>query len=198
VLDLEELYREIMEWLDSKSFESKVLRQDGTIRISGNWPGTGMFQAAGTVANAFRGNPMKVDSALHVAIRHFEGGTQVLVKQGTWSDNAVGNLAWTFVTGGLNVALSEYGKTVITDLEGYVDELLAGHPGHSGKCVSICQTPSVIAGSGISPRESSAFKTIKCPHCGGDFRVVPAMVGGPAKCGLCGGVFNVRVSQTPS
>jgi hypothetical protein len=191
-LDLESLCQHIKQWLDGRRFETKVENKDGTIRVSGNWIGSGYIEAGGGIAGKLGLNPLKVDSALHVAMRHSNGETQVVVKQGSWTDNLFGNATWTFVTGGLNIVLSQYGEAVIKELEGFVEELLA-----AGTPVGSQQSSGFLGGGGMPAGTQTrgtavSSKTIECPHCASAFVVTRQMVGTRVACTVCGGPFNVK------
>ena len=193
-LDLEHLGRQAKAWLEGKHFETKVQRLDQTVRVSGNWAGTKYVEAYGSLNSVFGMNLMKVDSALHVTMRHVESGTQVMVKQGTWSENLVCNVVWTWATAGLNVALSQVSENIIAELDGVVQEWLVGGLGPDGKPVAVATRVLLASGSESGSEVPSRFqvKTIECPHCGAPFSVTRDMIGAQGSCEVCRGTFNIK------
>ena len=194
-LDLEHLGRQAKAWLEGKHFETKVQRLDQTVRVSGNWAGTKYVEAYGSLNSVFGMNLMKVDSALHVTMRHVESGTQVMVKQGSWSENLVINVVWTWATAGLlNAAFSKISENIIAELDGVVPEWLGGGLGPDGKPVAIATKVLLASGSESGSEVPSRFqvKTIECPHCGAPFSVTRDMIGAQGSCEVCRGTFNIK------
>lgn len=191
LLDLEMLCSKFQAWLESRKFGTKVERMDGSILLRGNWPLTSLVQTL--TADRFGLGLTKVDSALHVAMRHEGGATQVNVKQGSWTDNMIGNALWTIGTGGMNFLLSQYGEGVIKDLEVYVDEVLAANPEMTSAGNAL-----PITGKGMPTpvqRGSSALavtRTALCPHCSAPFLATRDQLDSKVSCTSCQGAFVIR------
>ncbi len=194
MLDLEALCSQLKAWLENRMFGTKVERTGGSIVLRGNWPLTSIVEAFS--ADKYGAGLMVVDSALHVAMRHEGGQTQVIVKQGSWDENVVGNLLWTINTGGANVLLSQFGKKLVRDLEAYVDELLAADPSASSdrnvKPLAINQMPPPT-------RRGPAFtdtRTTLCPNCSAPFKVTREQLDSRVICGSCQEAFVIRQRST--
>lgn len=197
MLDLEKLCAKFQEWLESKNFGTKVDRADGTILLRGNWPLTSVVETL--TADGFGLGLTKVDSALHVAMRHNGGETQVNVKQGSWTDNMIGNALWTIGTGGMNFLLSQYGEAIIKDLETYVEEVLRGE--HDYSPAELTQRAAVTGSNSTkampAPRKVSSTltadtRTAPCPHCSSPFLATREHLDRRVVCSSCQGAFVIR------
>ncbi len=192
LLDLDELCGKFKTWLEVKNFGTKVERIDGSILLRGSWPLTSLVQTL--TADRFGLGLSKVDSALHVVMRHEGGATQVNVKQGSWTDNMIGNALWTIGTGGMNFLLSQYGEAIIKDLEVYVDEVLGDDLGGNSSAAALSSSLG-IAMPAPAHRGSTALaitRTAACPHCSAAFLATRDHVDTRVVCPTCQGAFVVR------
>jgi len=106
-LDAREIAKRTKRWLDAKEFETKVFETGGSYVIKARKAST--FRAI-----------VGADRALEIGIRSVNGETQVDVRQGSWKTNAISNVAWVVVTGGMNLAISGWSIVIQKELEGYL------------------------------------------------------------------------------
>ena len=110
-IDNREVARQIKNWFDQKSFETKVIQGNNSYAIKAR------------KKNKLRA-VVGADRAIEVAIRTTDGETQVEVRQGSWKTNAISNAAWLVVTGGMNLAISGWSIMIQKDLENYIRKVL--------------------------------------------------------------------------
>jgi hypothetical protein len=110
-IDNREVARQIKNWFDQKSFETKVIQGNNSYAIKAR-----KKSKLRAVVGA--------DRAIEVAIRTTDGETQVEVRQGSWKTNAISNAAWLVVTGGMNLAISGWSIMIQKDLENYIRKVL--------------------------------------------------------------------------
>jgi hypothetical protein len=195
LLDLDVLCSKFKAWLEGKNFGTKVERIDGSLLLRGNWPLTSLVQTL--TADRFGLGLTKVDSALHVAMRHEGGETQVNVRQGSWTDNMIGNALWTIGTGGMNFLLSQYGEAVIKDLEAYVDEVLGDGFSVTSTTDALPSTGKTMPPPSISgPSAAAVTRTAACPHCSAPFMATRGHIDTKIVCSTCQGAFVVRQRTT--
>lgn len=191
LLDLDVLCNKFKAWLEGKNFGTKVERIDGSILLRGNWPLTSLVQTL--TADRFGLGLTKVDSALHVVMRHEGRETQVNVKQGSWTDNMIGNALWTIGTGGMNFLLSQYGEAIIKDLEVYVDEVLVDdHEALLPASASPSVTTTMPAPVQRGQTALAITRTAICPHCSSPFLATKEHLDTKVVCSSCQGAFVVR------
>lgn len=108
-LDMRAFATRIKKWLDGKNFETKALE------------GAGSFVIKARKASALRA-VVGADRALEIAIRNFEGQTQVDVRQGSWKTNFISNAVWVVATGGMNLAFTGWSLVIQKELETFIKE----------------------------------------------------------------------------
>lgn len=106
-----EVAKRIKYWLTEKGFETKAIEQDGLYAVKAR-KSSGLRTIVGA------------DRAIEVAIRTLGDETQVDVRQGSWKTNAISNVAWLVVTGGMNLAISGWSIVIQKDLENYIRKIL--------------------------------------------------------------------------
>jgi hypothetical protein len=111
LVDTREVARRIKAWLINNGFETKAYESGDSFIVKARKAST---------LRAIVG----ADRALEVGVRHWNGETQVDVRQGSWKTNAVSNAAWLVVTGGANLLISGWSLVVQKELETFVRSVL--------------------------------------------------------------------------
>jgi hypothetical protein len=110
-LDIARVARQIEAWLDERGFATE--RYDAEY---------GLLLKAGK-SSALR-TVLAADRALVIRISNETGGTQVHVRQGSWTKNLASNAGWALATGGTNLAISGWSFVIQFQFEKYVRKIL--------------------------------------------------------------------------
>ena len=114
-LDTEVVAQRVKAWLDGKGFQTKLFETGDGYAIKAR------------KASAFRA-VVGADRALEIGIRHWGGETQVEVRQGSWTTNAISNSVWLIATSGANLLISGWSVLIQRDLESFVRTTMADLP----------------------------------------------------------------------
>ena len=192
VVDPREVASAIKNWLDFRHFETKALEAGGCYFVKA--------RKASAVRAIFG-----ADRALEIQVGNADGKTIVDVRQGSWATNAVSNLGWLLVCGGMNLAFSGWSVVVQKELESYIRSVLAELSGaHEVDLRTGAAVPPVIGGSfrpdAVSDAVSSLYAAtlgrpreicFVCSNCGQSILIDASGAGLEVDCPTCNAKVTV-------